>query len=117
MPVYRLHADITTRSTWYAEAEDEESATLTAEDEGVPDRAMVRTLESIVEAWEPAEGEEIPADLLHERAPTTLAAMLSEAERRYLARAIDLGRSDDEARANLSPTERDDLQRRLGGRP
>jgi hypothetical protein len=41
---------------------------------------------------------------------------LTEAEVAYLARAVDLGRSDDEARAHLSPTERDTLLRKLGGR-
>jgi hypothetical protein len=41
---------------------------------------------------------------------------LSAAEADYLARAVDLGRSDDQARAILAPTERDDLLRKLGGR-
>lgn len=45
------------------------------------------------------------------------ALRFSPAERAYLVRSIDLGRSDDEARGHLSPTQRDDLQNRLGGRP
>ncbi len=71
MPIFRMHADITTRSTWYAEAEDEETAAETAEAEGVPDRAMGRTLESNVEVWVPAKDEEIPGHLLTEALPTS----------------------------------------------
>lgn len=41
---------------------------------------------------------------------------LTAQERRYVARAIDVARSDGEAAAMLSPTERDDLLRKFGGR-
>jgi hypothetical protein len=52
-----------------------------------------------------------------EAAPHTgMLLALTGAEAAYLARSVDLGRSDDQARAILAPTERDDLLRKLGGR-
>ena len=41
---------------------------------------------------------------------------LSEAEMDYIARCIDLGRSDQQASAILPPNERDELLRKFGGR-
>lgn len=42
--------------------------------------------------------------------------ILTDAEQAYVARAIDLARSDDQAGALLSPVERDELLKRFGGR-
>lgn len=41
---------------------------------------------------------------------------LTERQSAYVARAIDVARSDDEARALLSPVERDELLKHFGGR-
>lgn len=41
---------------------------------------------------------------------------LTDRQEAYVARAIDVARSDDEAAALLSPVERDELLRRFGGR-
>jgi len=41
---------------------------------------------------------------------------LTESQRRYVARAIDVARSDEHAASLLTPTERDELLKRFGGR-
>jgi hypothetical protein len=45
-----------------------------------------------------------------------LGLQLTPRELDYLARAVDLGRSDPQASSILAPTERSDLLRKLGGR-
>lgn len=57
----------------------------------------------------------VPTENINALNGTTLVS-LTPAELDYLALAVDLGRSDPETSAHLTPSQRDDLLLKLGGR-
>lgn len=80
-------------------------------------RAMLRSLE-VMTNWQASSidrlvhgyGQHLNVDAVLK------PVLISGREETYLARSVDLGRSDERASRVLAPTERDDLLRKLGGR-